>query len=281
MPPQKRQRVHLRNLAIKRRRNEARVDINTEQQPVPLAEDNAADSEPLWDAHWEGLSEDESDDSQDEALDVEVPLQAILSDMERTEGNVPNSLTELTGPKDWSKIQGPAFSTGSRQQGPDMSERTQRRKRAVAKDLSKEARTIQPLSKWFTGGTAPKTEESDGDKRERALYELKRLLGKKNHGLEGQTLKRHELVLQLMYSTRSRRSDETRKGIAFNIARGYGRGKYLSTMMLKWERSWIETRKIGDDQRGLKTALRSWLNDEGTVLAARAYIAQAGPSRLP
>lgn len=266
----------MKSLANKRRRdNPATPSPVHEQDHSP----ETSVAEPLWDTHWEGLTEDDETDTEDEAADVDVPLQAILDDIEANEDSNLNALQKLAGKKDWSNIKGPMSSSGSRQQGPTTSERTDRRKRATAQIMSKEAQTIQPLSKWF-GPKAVQAEvqPSSSEKRTLAIHDLKELLRKKNHGLQGQTLRRHELVLQLMHSTRSRTELETRKDMAFNIARGYGRGRYLSTMILKWERSWISHRKIEDDKRGRKNALRSWLNDEGTILAVREYIAQAGTS---
>lgn len=283
MPPLKRQRAHMKRLANKRR-CDARDGPTPDQGQLEASDLESGDHEnlePLWDAHWEGLTEDEDSGSEDEANGLDVPLDSIIDDLDASERNNGNAFEQLAGQNDWSRIKGPVFSSGSRQQGPVISERTDRRKRAAALDLKKEAQTIQPLSKWF-GPSAVQAEPQPSmeEKRAVALKDLKQLLRRKSHGLRGETHRRHELVLQLMHATRSRLEHETRKDIAFNIARGHGRGKYLSAMVLKWERQWINTRKIDDDERGRKNALRSWLNDEGTMLAVREYIAQAGTSKI-
>ena len=70
-----------------------------------------------------------------------------------------------------------------------------------------------------------------------------------------------------------------RKKAAQNTATGWGRSKHTAANIIRWEKSWIKTRTIISSQRGKHAKSQSMLNDEGTSIAVREYLEEAGDSK--
>lgn len=132
---------------------------------------------------------------------------------------------------------------------------------------------MRPLSDWLgqqqqAPEMQPATEIND-EKRERAIHDLDKLLKSKDSGgLSGPALQRHQMVLGFLNAWHLKRK-QTRKRVALDVAEIYGKGTYVAEMIIRWERSWIETRTIPHDRRGHHTHLRCSLNDEGLLCCLR------------
>lgn len=269
----KRQAVHLRAAAQRKKQRQ--------NEKISSDSSTSDDKLPLWHVHWDGLADDDSDE-EERRYEEELDLANLEPTTQDVNENASSDIKErLMGPKAWDNIRGPKTISGSRQEGPNPSQSTIERHRRHAREMAKAAETIQPLSKWF-GSQAPvkKDDMNVNAKRERAVEDMNKVLKSKNNGLLGSDLKRHQIVLELMNATLTNKRRRSREDIAVGIAEGYQRGPYLAEIMIRWERSWVETRTISSDGRGRKSALRNWLNDEGTLLAVRDYISKANHSKL-
>lgn len=69
-----------------------------------------------------------------------------------------------------------------------------------------------------------------------------------------------------------------RKEAALNVATGFGRGYHVARRILRQEKEWILKRVIAGGRQGKYAKVESMLSDEGTALAARQYLEQAGES---
>lgn len=114
----------------------------------------------------------------------------------------------------------------------------------------------------------------------KGIFDLKRVLKSKKSPLCGQ---KHVRALQVLEFLRFQKLGLTkatwnlpRMEIAKNIAATSGQSRKTALRIIHNEREWIQTRTMSSGQQGKSRHLVSLLNDEGTQLAVREYLAGAG-----
>jgi len=112
-----------------------------------------------------------------------------------------------------------------------------------------------------------------------AIQALKKKINSTKSRLHGQNLTRHQAVLAFLSIQQSRRRGETRRQLAFFVARCFNRGWYFARKIVSWEISWVQERTIEEGRRGCFAKVRSWLNDEGVQLAVCEWISGAGEGK--
>ena len=224
---------------------------------------------PIHEAHWEGLSESE------EESDVEI---SEPEDNISEEGK--NAFERLSN----ANLSAAKFSY---QKGPTLSNRQQRRNRATQRDLQHAATTYsQPLSQFFSSISSASSKkstptiESQDQLRQAAIKDLEKKLRSKKTILTSQNLVRHQAVLALLYTTKSRKEGETREELSLHASRGFGKGVYFARKLVEWEGTWIRERKISEGKRGCTAKISSWFNDEGVQMAVREWCAGAGDRKF-
>ncbi|RPA99707.1 hypothetical protein L873DRAFT_1767021 [Choiromyces venosus 120613-1] len=111
---------------------------------------------------------------------------------------------------------------------------------------------------------------------EAAIKALKKKINSTKSRLQGQNLSRHQAVLAFLCIQQKKQAGETRRQLAFFVARCFNRGWYFARKIVTWELSWVQERIIDEGRRGCFAKVRSWLNDEGVELAVREWISGAG-----
>jgi len=110
------------------------------------------------------------------------------------------------------------------------------------------------------------------------LLRLKTITQKK-FGPEGITLatrRRYEMVRSFYWTTEIS-PGISRKQAALNGANAFNRGSFTARQILKWGKQWMVDRLISPAKyHTSESHALSFLNDEGTMLAAREYISHAG-----
>ena len=124
------------------------------------------------------------------------------------------------------------------------------------------------------------TVESQAQLRQETIKDLEKKLRSKKTTLTGQNLTRHQAVLALLYTTRSRKEGETREELSLHVSRGFGKGVYFARKLFEWERTWIQERKISEGKQGCNAKVSSWFNDEGVQMAVREWCAGAGERKF-
>ncbi|RPA99438.1 hypothetical protein L873DRAFT_1789591 [Choiromyces venosus 120613-1] len=109
-----------------------------------------------------------------------------------------------------------------------------------------------------------------------AKEDLEKKIASKKVGLTGQNLTRHRAVLVFLFLQLSRRPEETRKYLAYSVARCFNCGWYFARKVVSWEITWIKSRYISEGWQGCFGKTSSWLEDEGVQLAVREWIASIG-----
>lgn len=258
--------VRLRNA-----KNAKRQKLETTNTELSITEPS-----PIHAVHWEGLSESEEDSD----VEISEPENNISE-----EGK--NALEQFSS----ANVAATKFLY---QRGPTLSSRQQRRTRATQKDLHHAATTLsQPLNRFFppkslnsaSTSSTPSTSsqhvpKSEAQMREEAIKDLEKKLRSKKATLEGQNLTRHRAVLSLLYTTRSRKEDETREELSLSASRAFGKGIYFARKLVEWEGTWIRERKISEGRQGCNAKITSWFNDEGVQMAVREWCAGAGERKF-
>ncbi|RPB06436.1 hypothetical protein P167DRAFT_580548 [Morchella conica CCBAS932] len=121
--------------------------------------------------------------------------------------------------------------------------------------------------------------EMRGKILEAALFDIKKLFNSPKCPT-GQDYTRH-LQVQCFMNLELKRlvafsSANTREKLAIQIANSFNGGVKLASYILQRERSWVRRRYIQSGLQGKTASVQSMLEDEGTLLAAREYIAHAG-----
>lgn len=173
--------------------------------------------------------------------------------------------------------------------GPGLSERQQRRHRAEQLSQQEVAQShSQPITNFFSRRpdepstarlnsqqvVATETPQAIEDARKESLEELKEHLRKTENKMRPDLKTRCRAVLAFM--NLSAQQKKPRKELALVIAQSLGRGPYFAEQLIKYEKSWVSTRTIPETQKGSANKARSWLEDEGVMLAARDHIAFRG-----
>ena len=98
----------------------------------------------------------------------------------------------------------------------------------------------------------PTPAERARKQREDHLKTLERKLSNKKQRavMNGQTLLRHEVVLQFLRIRLSRREGETRESLPKIVARYFNRGGYFAQRIIRWEIEWTLTGAISGSRRG-------------------------------
>jgi hypothetical protein len=91
----------------------------------------------------------------------------------------------------------------------------------------------------------------------------------------GQDIERYHQVEHFL-NWQIRRPDLNRKTAALYTAIGFGKGKYVAERILRQEREWVQQRSITHGRRGKHVKVACMLEDEGTLMAAREYLEDAG-----
>lgn len=222
------------------------------------------------------ISEIQSED------DFEVTEESDFESSEDEEEGSQNTFDVLMGGK------GDKSDAFSYQRGSNVSRQTLWRVKRKQQEMEQEAKKQKTLSQFFkptasvpTTAPAPTQTEDSGEswaiKLEKSIVSMNRFLkssGAKN--LSPQDLKRHNAVLSFM-NLQKQQHKKTRPGklvrckLSLQAAESYGRSKWYSEMIRKWERSWIQDGKIAEGKQGRAT-VRSWLTDEGLELFIREWI---------
>ena len=110
--------------------------------------------------------------------------------------------------------------------------------------------------------------------RHDAIKALDKKLRKKTtlKAMNGQNLVRHQAVLSFLRMQEGKQLGETRDSMSRTVARCFGKGTYFARRLITWETEWIKTQNISEGRRGCFTKVKSWLHDEGVLLAVREWI---------
>lgn len=119
---------------------------------------------------------------------------------------------------------------------------------------------------------------SDTNSNKLGKRDLTRALKLKRRRPHGQGLDRYLQVLQFM-NWQLKYPEITRKEAAINVAIGFGRGYHVARRILRQEKEWIKSRMIIEGVQGKHAKVVSMLKDEGTGLAVRQYLEEAGESK--
>ena len=90
--------------------------------------------------------------------------------------------------------------------------------------------------------------------------------------MNGQNLVRHQAVLSFLRMQEGKQLGETRESMSRTVARCFGKGTYFARRLITWEIEWIAMRTISEGRRGCFVKVKSWLCDEGVLLAVREWI---------
>lgn len=232
------------------------------------------------DSAEDGSESDDSEEEDDEDDEDKEDLENLVFDEElfNKELMTRNAFAELRA----GAQEETAFSqTFHYQRGPQLSYRQQRRKANKRKELQAAAKGCISLDNFLKNPPAkspspPSPEEIRTQQNKRAIEDLEKKISRKSSQLSGQDLVRHRAVLSYLKIQRVRTKDETRKSLAFVVARCYGRRSYFARRLIIWEKTWIAELKIEEGRQGCFAKIKSWLNDEGVALAARDWIANVG-----
>ena len=105
-----------------------------------------------------------------------------------------------------------------------------------------------------------------------AIRDLESLLRSKKMSPKGQDNTRHLQVLQFM-NMQLKRPLYSREQAARQVANAFRHGGKLGSFIMSRERSWVRDRYIPDGLQGRKGKIYSMLNDEGTLIVVRRYLA--------
>ena len=129
-------------------------------------------------------------------------------------------------------------------------------------------------------------EVSRNEKRRSALEDLQKLLNYKTlqikkygHVLFPQTdfHRRHCMVKSFLYLQQNDSYlKESRKLMASIVAATFNRHGHVARKLLRWEKSWIDSRNIPKTKAGKHRAGLSWLEDEGVLCAVRDFVKTEG-----
>ena len=82
-----------------------------------------------------------------------------------------------------------------------------------------------------------------------------------------ENLVRHQAVLSFLCMQEGKQLGEARDSMSRTVARCFGKGSYFARRLITWETELITTRSISEGRRGCFTKVKSWLCDEGVLLA--------------
>jgi len=112
------------------------------------------------------------------------------------------------------------------------------------------------------------------------IHDMRKLLQSKRRAPKGQDLKHHLQVLEFLrfqrYGLQKTFWKRTRKDAASFIAAANRHGNRVRNQLIQNERSWIKSRHIPSTHQGKSAMLHQLIDDEGTKLALREYLAGAG-----
>jgi hypothetical protein len=112
------------------------------------------------------------------------------------------------------------------------------------------------------------------------IHDMRRLLNSKRRKPKGQDLVRHIQVLEFLrfqrYGLQKSFWKRTRKESASIVAATGGHGERVRNRIIQHEKDWIKNRHIPLSYQGKSPMLHRLIDDEGTKLALREYLASAG-----
>ena len=170
------------------------------------------------------------------------------------------------------------------QRRPDPSLRTVQRKEKAAKELQDAAKGSKKIYTYFQNPDASNSagrpnawlssDQLRSIERQDAIKALDKKLRKKTtlRTMNWQNLVRHKAVLSFLRMQEGKQLGETRDSISRTVARCFGKGAYFARRLITWEIEWIKTRSISEGRRGCFAKVKSWLHDEGVLLAVREWI---------
>lgn len=174
---------------------------------------------------------------------------------------------------------------GKYQRGAEPSRRTLQRRVANQKELEQAASRSAKITTFFPSTTTSTTiateltpEEITALERKTAITYLDKKIHSKKQTMNRQNMMRHQAVLAFLRLQEQRKPGESRKEMAFLVARCFGKGVYFSRKVISWEIEWIKEQSIEEGKRGCFSKTRSWFNDEGVQLAVREWL--AGKSKV-
>lgn len=279
-------------------------------EEVEELQQNTNDSES---SPGEASSDDSSGDesnsdesSSDESSSDESDLESIASDTESVEALDPK-VSSTVPVLEWREGAGQflkrPYGSGS--------ESTRKRQRRHERELKRAASQTYNIIDLFrrqqdlgisvrsardTGNLNPDSRLRQGaqpEERDCALNDLVHLLKSKpaqikkyGHILypESDFDRRHRMVRSFLYRQKEKdrscgSSSERRREMATSVAKDYNRQGYTGRKIVKWEREWVQKRKIPESKAGKHKKSRSWLDDEATLCAIRDFTKTQGDGR--
>ena len=83
----------------------------------------------------------------------------------------------------------------------------------------------------------------------------------------GQNLVCHQTVLAFLRMQQGKQLGETRVSMSRTVVRCFGKGTYFVRRLIAWEIEWVTTQSISEGRCGCFSKVKSWLCDEGVLLA--------------
>ena len=260
-----------------------RVDVGLEAE-CGLRPEALPGKQPSVCAHWEdiplqnGLDSEGEDEGSDWEEDIEVT--------DGEEEDLPSDGTAFDALLSGSQCKG-VFEKAAfyYQRGPTLSIRSQQLKRKADKALAQSVKGSKKIFEFpgFQSSTGPAPTaiseptltpaERTKKQCEAHIKTLERKLSDKRQRavMNGQTLLRHEAVLQFLRIQLNRQKAETRESLSQIIARCFNRGGYFAQRIIRWEIEWTQTGAISESRRGCFMKTCSWFNEGFNSLYMSGY----------
>jgi len=301
MPRQKKLNAHLaqaRLLSASVRWNARRAatevspsTVNNEQLNIDLNHDDSSEGM-LSDTDDSELETSSSDEDCEEQSDS-------TADWDETEAVSTTNHVEIASLLSWKEGAGKSL---KRPYGSG-SERTAKRQRKHRRELEKAASSCLDLPSLFRRqedlGLSSKecrpaimtrrqaVQQHTKEKRHLALEDLEKLLHCKTRQVQvyghclflGSDFYRRHLMVRNFINLQKHHGDvsgKTRRELANTVAATFDRRRHTAGKLDKWERQWIDNRRIPESKAGKHKAHLSWLEDEGVLCAIQDFTKSQG-----
>jgi hypothetical protein len=261
-----------------------------------LCNDNDSSEEMLSDTDHSELESSSSDEDSDE--DSKEQSDDYTADCDETEAVSTVSTTNHVK-LSWKEGAGESL---KRSYGSG-SERTAKRQRKHQRELEKAASSCLDLASVFRRqqelGISSKerrpaimtrrqvVQHHTKEKRRLALKDLEKVLHSKTRQIQiyGHRLfpdsdfyRRHLMVRSFLNLQKQHDdvSGKTRRELAETVAATFSRRKHTAGKLEKWEKQWIDDRKIAESKAGKHKGHLSWLEDEGVLCAIQDFTKSQG-----
>jgi hypothetical protein len=245
------------------------------------------------------LKESSSDHSGSDESSSDDPMSSDESDLEPMVGDAGGDSFNIVPTLEWRESAGNSlkrlYGVGS-----ESTKKRQRRhecelKRAASntlditdlfrrqQDLGISVKSVGDTKKFKPGH---RSKQSTPGERDRALDDLIRLLESKPEQIKkyGHILypesdfdRRHRMVRSFL--CRQKEKDGTRREMATAVAKNYNRGGHTARKIVKWEKGWVQNRRIPESKAGKHQVSLSLPDDEATLCAIRDFMKTQGDGR--